>query len=220
MAGEVAEIEGLIAQENMAKELAGLYNQWWIQRNSKEAEWRELRNYLFATDTTSTSNSSLPWKNKTTLPKLTQIRDNLHANYMDALFPNEDWMKWEGATMEASTMKKRRAIEAYMKTKLKEGGFRETISDLVADYIDYGNCFGEVQYVNESHVDPITEETVTTYNGPKLVRISPFDSGARRHTSFASVWVYPAVDEDINVKIDEKDLRIDTYRTSGAGATC
>ena len=99
MAGEVAEIQGLIAQENIAKELAGLYNQWWIQRNSKEAEWRELRNYLFATDTTSTSNSTLPWKNKTTLPKLTQIRDNLHANYMDALFPNEDWMKWEGATM-------------------------------------------------------------------------------------------------------------------------
>jgi hypothetical protein len=53
MAGEVAEIQGLIAQENIAKELAGLYNQWWIQRNSKEAEWRELRNYLFATDTTS-----------------------------------------------------------------------------------------------------------------------------------------------------------------------
>ena len=51
----------------------------------------------------------------------------------------------------------------------------------------------------------------------RLVRISPFDSGARRHTSFASVWVYPAVDDDINIKIDEKDLRIDTYRSSGAG---
>jgi len=51
----------------------------------------------------------------------------------------------------------------------------------------------------------------------RLVRISPFDSGSRRHTSFASVWVYPAVDDDINVKIDEKDLRIDTYRSSGAG---
>jgi len=51
----------------------------------------------------------------------------------------------------------------------------------------------------------------------RLVRISPFDSGARRHTSFASVWVYPAIDEDINIKIEEKDIRIDTYRSSGAG---
>ena len=51
----------------------------------------------------------------------------------------------------------------------------------------------------------------------RLVRISPFDSGARRHTSFASVWVYPAVDDDIDIKIDDKDLRIDTYRSSGAG---
>ena len=51
----------------------------------------------------------------------------------------------------------------------------------------------------------------------RLVRISPFDSGARRHTSFASVWVYPAIEDDVNINIDEKDLRIDTYRSSGAG---
>ncbi len=51
----------------------------------------------------------------------------------------------------------------------------------------------------------------------RLVRISPFDSGARRHTSFASVWVYPAVSDNINIRIDEKDIRIDTYRSSGAG---
>ena len=51
----------------------------------------------------------------------------------------------------------------------------------------------------------------------RLVRISPFDSGARRHTSFASVWVYPVVDDNINIEILDSDLRIDTYRSSGAG---
>ena len=51
----------------------------------------------------------------------------------------------------------------------------------------------------------------------RLVRISPYDSAARRHTSFASVWVYPVVDENIDIEIVESDLRIDTYRASGAG---
>ena len=51
----------------------------------------------------------------------------------------------------------------------------------------------------------------------RLVRISPYDSSARRHTSFASVWVYPEVDDDIEIEINESELRIDTYRASGAG---
>ena len=51
----------------------------------------------------------------------------------------------------------------------------------------------------------------------RLVRISPFDSNARRHTSFASVWIYPAIDDNIEIEIDDKDVRIDTYRASGAG---
>ncbi len=51
----------------------------------------------------------------------------------------------------------------------------------------------------------------------RLVRISPFDANARRHTSFASVWIYPVIDESIDIHVEEKDLRIDTYRASGAG---
>ncbi len=55
MAGKVAQIRELMAGDNLARQLSGLYNNWWIQRREKEQEWRELRNYLFATDTTKTT---------------------------------------------------------------------------------------------------------------------------------------------------------------------
>ena len=51
----------------------------------------------------------------------------------------------------------------------------------------------------------------------RLVRISPFDSNAKRHTSFASVWVYPVIDDSIDIEINDADLKVDTYRASGAG---
>lgn len=174
MAGKVASIKEIGTPDNLAKQLAFLYNNWWIQRSKKEEEWRELRNYLFATDTTKTTNSKLPWKNKTTLPKLTQIRDNLHANYMDALFPNDNWLKWEGYSQDSVVKKKRVAIEAYMKNKLRESGFREFISKCLYDYIDYGNVFGEPIWVNEKTKNELGEEE-TVYVGPKALRISPFD---------------------------------------------
>ena len=175
MSGKVAELQTLLMPEALAGQLTQLYDRWKQQRNSVEEEWLELRNYLFATDTSTTSNNSLPWRNKTTVPKLTQIRDNLHANYMDALFPNDSWFKWEGYSEDAVTKDKRSTIESYLKNKIREGGFKETISKCVLDYIDYGNAIGDVEWVNEGHVDEVTGETVTTYIGPKVVRISPID---------------------------------------------
>ena len=53
----------------------------------------------------------------------------------------------------------------------------------------------------------------------RLVRISPFDSNGKRHTSFASVFVYPVIDDEIDVEINDKDIKIDTYRASGAGGS-
>jgi len=175
MSAKPAKIESVVGADDLAKKLASLYNQWYIQRQEKESEWRELRNYIFATDTTKTSNASLPWKNSTTLPKITQIRDNLHANYLDALFPNDNWLKWEGHSRDDVTLKKRSAIEAYMKNKLREGKFRQTVSRMLYDYIDYGNVFGDIAWEDNKHIDPVTGEEVPTFIGPKAVRISPFD---------------------------------------------
>ncbi len=167
--------------------------QLWQQHNAARQPWleqkRELRNYLFATDTTTTTNSKLPWKNKTTLPKLTQIRDNLHANYMGALFPNDDWCKWEAYTADAAEKKKAQAIQTYMSNKTREGNFRTEVDKLVYDYIDYGNVFFDVEWVNEEFTDPETGEVSTGYVGPKLVRVAPesvvFDLTA---SSFNETW--------------------------------
>lgn len=177
MASKVVTIEGMIREnkDQLVDGLIGAYERWSVQRVSKEAEWKELRNYIFATDTTTTSNSSLPWRNKTTIPKLAQIRDNLHANYMDALFPNDDWLVWEGDTMEDSEIEKRRIIEQYVKNKALLSGLRETISQCLYDYIDYGNAFAEVIYVDEHHKDPFTQEIVSTYKGARALRVSPYD---------------------------------------------
>lgn len=161
-------------QDGMAKYIAGNWLDLNSQRYSKINEWKELRNYIFATDTTTTSNSSLPWKNSTTLPKLCQIRDNLHSNYISALFPNDDWLRWEAYTQNDATKAKRVAIESYMANKTRESHFRTEMSKLLYDYIDYGNCFATVDF-EASYREDALKQKVVDYVGPKVRRISPLD---------------------------------------------
>lgn len=145
----------------------------WVKWDSARIPWKtdkqELRNYLFATSTRDTSNAKLPWKNSTVTPKLTQIRDNLHANYMAALFPNESWFYWESTDKNPELVKKRAAITNYMKQKLKASNFQLLVSQLVYDYIDFGNVF-----VTHDYVRDIVGTTVR-YIGPKAYRLDPHD---------------------------------------------
>jgi len=162
-------------KDEIAVRISDLYTSWESYRTNWIESKKEIQEYLFATDTSFTSNSHLPWKNRTHVPKITQIRDNLHANYMAALFPNENFLNWEGDTRDSETAAKRTTIKTYMANKLKLSDFRTTVSQLVLDWIDYGNCFAMPQYVTEVHKDPLTGETIASYVGPKLVRISPYD---------------------------------------------
>ena len=175
MAGKTLEIYNIIDRDQLASEIANRWQDWNDRRRPWLQEKMELRNYIFQTDTRKTSNSKLPWKNSTTIPKICQIRDNLHANYMAALFPNDDWFKWEAYTEEDAELPKRQAIEAYMKNKVRESGFIETVRRMLYDYIDYGNVFGDVEYVSEELVDEETGEVIPGYVGPRAIRISPYD---------------------------------------------
>lgn len=87
MVGKVMELLNVISPDMLATRITERYIEWETLRQVKKNEWEEVRRYVYATDTTQTSNSQLPWKNKTTIPKLCQIRDNLYSNYTATLFP-------------------------------------------------------------------------------------------------------------------------------------
>jgi len=160
--------------DSLANKIADMWVRWDNARNVWKSDQQELRNYLFATDTRKTSNSKLPWKNSTVTPKLTQIRDNLHANYMAALFPSENWFFWEAIDKSPELTKKRYAITNYLKQKLKASNFQLLVSQLVYDYIDFGNVVVTYDYVRDTISDN-TGNVVSRYVGPKAYRINPTD---------------------------------------------
>jgi len=168
------DIENLIDPDNLAVDIADKWRLWHQLRNSWMEGTKELRNYVYATDTTTTANAILPWSNTTTTPKITQIADNLHANYFATLFPQQKWMKWEADTRDSARKEKREIIQSYMDNKVSQSNFVTTVSDLIQDWILYGNCFGMVEW-HDGFTTKETGEYIPKYVGPKLVRISPYD---------------------------------------------
>jgi hypothetical protein len=175
MVDRVEELKHLLEGDSLAKSIVHSYTTYDDNLAEIKAAWLEVRNYVNATDTRSTTDRNNNWQNSTTVPKLTQIKDNLKANYKAALFPNDRWLKWEAYTEDADDLKKRTAIQAYMSNKTREGGFEEVVDRLLDDWIDTGNCYGDVEFVREEFEDPSTGEKVPGYIGPVLVRRSPYD---------------------------------------------
>lgn len=165
-----------LSQPNaLAAAIGFKYTQWKNARGEAEARQKEVRDYVFATDTKSTSAGALPWKNRTHRPKLCQIRDNLHANYTAALFPQERWFKWEAGESAAASVRVKDAVEAYLIHTLKNSGFKDVISRCLLDWIDTGNCFADVVYVHNTTQIPGSTLKTTVYSGPQVIRIDPRD---------------------------------------------
>ena len=174
MAGTTLDISSIVIPDLLASEIATQWTTWSASRQKWIEEKKELRNYLYATSTATTTNGLLPWSNTTTTPKLTQISDNLHANYFAALFPQVKWMKWEALDRESNTKIKTENIQSYMDNKLRQSGFINEASKILQDYIIYGNCFATVQF-DRTFGTKADGLEVISYVGPRMVRISPFD---------------------------------------------
>lgn len=163
------------SDHQMATEISNLWTEW----DSARAEWksrvRETKSYVFATSTRETTNDKNLWSHSTNIPQITQIYDNLKSNYIDGMFPNNDWLKFEGDDTASVYKQKRMVVEAYLKTKHRLSDFRNVAEKLIDDWILTGNCFAAVDYVAETFNDPDTGLPTNGYQGPVVRRIDPND---------------------------------------------
>jgi len=173
MTSRVLTIEDVVSPDRMAVKIA----EDWMTKDSMRQVWKtdkeEIRRYVFATDTSHTSNASLPWKNKTTIPKLCQIRDNLYSNYTATMFPKRKNIVWEANEKNADSKNKRDAITNYMIWVMEQPSFKHEMDKIVLDYIDFGNCFATVEWIDTRAEQPTQMQS--GYVGPGLRRISPAD---------------------------------------------
>lgn len=168
------DFEALVDADSLGVAIGNQWREWDTFRSSWKEQTKELRNYLYATDTKSTANAVLPWSNTTTTPKLTQIYDNLNANYFATLFPSQKWMRWEADDANSAAKSKRDVIQAYMENKVRQSNFVNTAYQLLSDWVTYGNCFAMVEWV-DNHKFTEDGAFIPQYTGPMMTRISPYD---------------------------------------------
>lgn len=174
MTGKVLALENVISKDLLATRITEKWIEWETLRRPKKNDWEEIRRYVYATDTTQTTNSQLPWKNKTTVPKLCQIRDNLYSNYTATLFPKRKWLEWIANDSDSNQVAKKDAIVNYMSWVIEQPTFKHEIDKIILDYIDFGNCFATVEWTDQ-RVQLPDGKTQAGYVGPSIRRISPLD---------------------------------------------
>lgn len=176
---DTLDINVIIKPDGLACDIASKWQEWDSLRSGWKEERKELSRFLYATDTSSTSVGNVTdWSNRTTLPKLTQIYDNLKANYTAALFPKRKWFKFMASDDEGLKETKSSVVEEYVLSKLEQDNYRITFDKLVDDFILYGNCFATVEWVEDYvklNEGTDLEKTTPKFVGPKVIRISPYD---------------------------------------------
>lgn len=164
----------MLEYNNKAREIVSM----WSEFSDQRANWLErtvdVRRYLTAPDTKYTDVGALPWKNSTTIPKITQIYDNLLAQYVSALLPNDDWFVFESESNDEESIRRDNNIEKYLRVKLKQADYRQFLREVLSDWIIYGVACGGVTFKHKKG-RKINGEEYTTFFGATPFRISPYD---------------------------------------------
>ena len=143
-------------------------------RAAWEEERRELLLYLDATDTNTTTNSKLPFKNSTTINKIAQLHQNITTSYIEHLMPNSDWVDFVGATRDDMDVKKRQAVVSYVKGKVEASNLEGVLEQLASDYADSGIAGVHTRHVKQSSVS-VGGKIIPHYTGTITERINPND---------------------------------------------
>lgn len=147
---------------------------------------KELQEFLYATDTSTTTNRDNGHGHSTHRPKLTQLYDTLEANYMSALFPHDDWLQFKALDEDSNDTKKRRKIEGYMRSRHYGYGHKNMATRCLQDWLALGAAVTEVSYQNIAAKTDEFGVTYRGYNGPVTKRLHPYRVAFNtKATSFA-----------------------------------
>lgn len=176
MAGNSIDFRNIFSDPNsVAVDIVENWNTWYTDSGPWRETLKDTERYLNATSTDTTDNNKNEFGHNTHRPKLTSIYDNLTANYLAGLLSIKNWLRYEGADNDSVSIETRRLIEGYLRTKHRLYGHAKVVRKLINDWVRKGNCFAQVTYVNEFNIDPLTEQKIPGYVGPKILRIDPND---------------------------------------------
>lgn len=164
-----------IETDSLAENISNKWISWINGRQQWEERYRKVLQYLYSTTTdTIYGQASNPWCSNVHIPKMTQLRDVLITYELESLFSLSDYFEFEGFTQDSNTLLNRNIIKNLLRNLLDEGGFRSTIEQLVADYIDSGNCFTMPVWESQQIEDQEGLKSLF-WEGSKAIRINPLD---------------------------------------------
>jgi hypothetical protein len=173
MTSRVQTVEDIVSPDNLATRISDMWITYDNMRQTWKTDKEEIRRYIYATDTSHTSNAQLPWKNKTTIPKTCQIMDNLYSNYTATMFPQRKSITWEANELSSDSKRKRDSIVNLAVWWMEQPQFKTEMDKVILDYIQMGNCMVTVDWLDSRAEQPLQMQS--GYVGPIPRRISPLD---------------------------------------------